>query len=81
MNVWKCFYCNEKGKKTCVNNESKKERYYIYINGIDRIDNTKGYLKDNVVPSCFICNVAKRNLSLDDFQEWAQRLCQNLGTW
>jgi len=46
---------------------------YIY-NGLDRIDNEKGYLLDNVTPCCKICNQAKHALSLDDFLAWCQRL-------
>lgn len=36
-------------------------------NGIDRVDNEIGYTIDNVVSCCKICNIAKNNLSADDF--------------
>ena len=29
--------------------------------GLDRIDNTKGHTKDNVVPCCYACNTARGN--------------------
>ena len=29
--------------------------------GLDRIDNTKGHTKDNVVPCCYTCNTARMN--------------------
>ena len=35
---------------------------------IDRIDNTKGYTKDNYSPCCSICNYMKFTLSLDEFK-------------
>lgn len=41
---------------------------------IDRIDNTKHYTKKNTVPCCKICNYAKSNMSLQEFQEWAIRI-------
>jgi len=35
--------------------------------GLDRIDSNKGYVFENVVPSCFTCNRAKNALSYSDF--------------
>jgi hypothetical protein len=46
---------------------------FIY-NGIDRMDNDKGYTLENVVPCCKVCNRAKRDLPLKDFIEWIQRI-------
>lgn len=46
---------------------------YLY-NGLDRVDSNKGYLKENVVPCCEICNKAKRDLSLCQFKKWINRL-------
>ena len=37
-----------------------------HLNGIDRIDNNKGYMVDNVKSCCFGCNHIKRNYVLDD---------------
>jgi len=42
--------------------------------GIDRVDNNVGYIIDNCVPCCTICNLAKRNLNVDEFQKWAGNL-------
>lgn len=46
---------------------------YVY-NGIDRVDSDKGYTVDNCVPCCAICNRAKYVLSVEEFQEWINRL-------
>jgi hypothetical protein len=35
--------------------------------GLDRVDNTKGYLLDNVVPCCRLCNTIKGVMSLSEF--------------
>lgn len=60
-----CFYCGAK-----FSNEWDGYKY----NGIDRVDNEKGYEENNVVPCCKICNVAKHDLSLRDFILWVRRV-------
>jgi hypothetical protein len=42
-------------------------------NGIDRIDNNKGYAKENCVPCCKHCNYVKGDLSQNDFETWRYR--------
>jgi len=37
-----------------------------HLNGIDRIDNNKGYMMDNVKPCCANCNYMKKNYILED---------------
>jgi len=69
-----CYYCGAK-----PSNIRKAYGYngdYIY-NGIDRIDNTKDYTVDNVVPCCKICNLAKNNLTLQEFKDWIKKLILN----
>jgi hypothetical protein len=67
-----CWYCGSlpSNGKGCLSNCNGE---YIY-NGIDRIDNAKGYTVDNVVPCCFICNRAKRDMSISKFQDWIKKL-------
>lgn len=36
---------------------------------IDIIDNNKGYIVDNIIPCCIVCNRAKGNMSLEEFEE------------
>ena len=42
-------------------------------NGIDRVDNSKGYILENCVPCCKHCNYVKGNLSINDFNTWKER--------
>jgi len=65
-----CHYCGAK-----PNNISRFPRHngdYIY-NGLDRIDNTKGYIIDNVVSCCKKCNRAKGNLTLQEYKNWIKK--------
>lgn len=66
-----CFYCGREPSQT--HKHSKSSDGYIY-NGIDRLDNTRGYSKSNCVPCCDMCNKAKGNRTLKEFVNWANRL-------
>lgn len=46
--------------------KGKNSGFYIY-NGIDRIDSSKGYETNNVVPCCPTCNYMKSDMSVDNF--------------
>lgn len=65
-----CYYCGA-GPSNISRNQSNNGDY-IY-NGLDRMDNSKGYLIDNVVPCCFTCNIAKAGKSISDFLAWIHR--------
>ena len=43
-------------------------------NGIDRVDNARGYVRDNCVPCCGVCNFAKAGRSAEEFIGWAKRV-------
>ena len=38
-------------------------------NGIDRMDNAKGYIMGNIVSCCFKCNQMKGKLTVEEFLE------------
>jgi len=54
-----CTYCGFKGE--------------INQMGLDRVENDIGYINTNVVPCCYKCNMAKRNLSVYEFKEWIKK--------
>jgi hypothetical protein len=60
-----CFYCGSK-----PSNVSKPNKYtngeFLY-NGLDRKDSAVGYETWNVVPCCSRCNLAKRDMNVDEF--------------
>lgn len=61
-----CYYCGD-GPKNETMLYLKSDRDKFKYNGIDRIDNDKGYHIDNVVPCCGDCNRAKRTMTQDEF--------------
>lgn len=69
-----CCYCGAKPSNSV--NGHGNNGIYIY-NGVDRIDSGKGYIMNNVVPCCRICNHAKNNLTLQEFQDWIKRIIKN----
>src|SRR5690348_6121059 len=58
----RCHYCGAPPSNKCRPIHGNW-RY----NGLDRIDNKKGYTLDNVVAACGICNRMKDNISYKDF--------------
>lgn len=66
-----CHYCGTLPSN--VSNQKRCNGAYSY-NGLDRIDNTKGYTIDNVVPCCRMCNIAKNNNTLREFQNWILKI-------
>lgn len=54
-----CFYCDSSPSP---------------VNGIDRVDNTQGYTFLNCVSCCSVCNLAKRELTKDEFLAWIKRV-------
>lgn len=60
-----CFYCNSEPSQK-VDIDSNHGTFYIY-NGIDRMDSSKGYETDNVLPCCKTCNYMKSTLTQDRF--------------
>ncbi len=80
-----CFYCGRPpsnvAKVPTRDTGSKRSESFMY-NGIDRVDNLKGYELDNTVACCIDCNRAKRSLTQEDFLNLVKRIYihQNLGT-
>lgn len=56
-----CFYC---GIEPAENE----------LNGIDRFDNSIGYVLDNCVPCCSDCNYSKRTRTSQEFIDHCQRI-------
>jgi hypothetical protein len=70
-----CFYC---GQEKFTKTQQKNCNGYFESNGVDRIDSNKGYLLDNCVPCCSVCNKMKLDLSVDKFYEHIEKILQHL---
>ena len=66
-----CHYCGVEPSQ--VSRKKDNNGDYIY-NGIDRINNAKGYSIDNVVSCCMWCNRAKSTRTEDEFYTWIKRV-------
>lgn len=65
-----CYYCNS-APSTKVRT---KRGSIVFYNGLDRVDNSKGYTPENVVPCCDICNLGKRTKDFSVFTDWISRV-------
>jgi len=68
-----CYYCGVDAsfRKGIYKNLFKYPRK---AHGVDRIDNSKGYILENCVPCCSICNKAKRTMTVEEFRAWVKRV-------
>jgi hypothetical protein len=57
-----CYYCGEK----------------INGIGIDRIDSNVGYIKKNIVPCCYQCNIIKMDYTYDEFISKIKKIYNHL---
>lgn len=74
----KCYYCNSEPSTIYY----KKQLYGSYVyNGVDRIDNLKGYTIDNAVSCCKYCNWMKskysQNIFLDKIKKIYNHRCKD----
>lgn len=68
MSQCNCYYCGRAPYKKFSKRDTQEyiDNPFIY-NGIDRLDSSKTYLSNNIVPCCRNCNIAKMALSINDF--------------
>lgn len=59
-----CYYCNKSPSNVF---KSKHDNGDYSYSGIDRVDNSKDYEVENVVPCCKECNFIKGQLSYTEF--------------
>ena len=70
-----CHYCGAAPSNEMHNGKDRART--ISYSGIDRIDNTIGYVVGNVVSCCQTCNLAKRGMHPKAFIAWARRVASH----
>lgn len=71
-----CHYCGIVPKTSVSHNYIRCNGDYIY-NGIDRVDNNKGYVEKNVVACCSMCNQMKKAYSQEEFLEQVKKIYEH----
>lgn len=66
----KCHYCGAPPARLITSRGGDSET----VSGIDRVDSTKGYVKENCVPCCTMCNMSKNDHSLEEWNAWLDRI-------
>jgi 5-methylcytosine-specific restriction endonuclease McrA len=69
-----CHYC---GSPPIQDTKRKRTNGNYLYNGVDRIDNKKGYILSNCVPCCGKCNTAKSDMPEQEFIDWVEKLCKH----
>jgi hypothetical protein len=69
-----CTYCGIQPLQKFKGDWGKSYNGLFYYNGIDRKDNTVGYLPENCVSCCKICNRSKHSLPQEEFEGWIGRV-------
>lgn len=71
-----CYYCGD--VETNTGWATRKNGLAFMYNGIDRLDNSRGYTADNVVACCFIHNRAKGERSPEEFVQDCLKVVQHV---
>lgn len=75
-----CYYCGTEPFNYVKRRYKYETDKGLPFNGIDRLDNTLGYISGNCVPCCKICNAAKSDLSLEEFKKWIKKISTHIET-
>lgn len=67
-----CHYCGNEPEWKIKSIKTPNGEYLH--NGIDRLDNNKGYYKENCVPCCHACNWSKLDRSKEEFVQWIKQV-------
>lgn len=67
-----CFYCDSLPLRVATPKSYRAPEGLV--NGVDRVNNRRGYWTDNCVPCCTRCNSAKSDSTLEEFAAYMQHI-------
>ncbi len=73
-----CFYCGKQPEELQSLKRYNRTNKPILVNGVDRINSSLGYSKENCVPCCTMCNRMKLDYSLSDFYNHVSRIYNHI---
>ena len=75
-----CFYCGDVDERIFFDSPKRIDfdGYHVKINGIDRINSNLGYLKENSVSCCKMCNSMKSDYPQEHFLSHVSYVFNNL---
>lgn len=71
-----CHYCGAEPSSIKISQSGRGDPFVR--NGIDRVNNARGYVDGNVVTCCSTCNYAKRDMEYGEFIAWIRRAAKHL---
>jgi hypothetical protein len=69
-----CHYCG--CAPSAIHRGAGRSSGEFVYNGLDRVNNSVGYIPCNAVPCCSVCNHAKKDMPYEDFIAWIVRLAR-----
>lgn len=71
-----CYLCGSPPSGVYIHNYKRPEYVNnpLVYNGLDRLDNSKGYVVSNLSTCCGNCNMAKKKLSISEFLEHIKKV-------
>lgn len=69
-----CHYCGKPPELLSFSARTWDNRSQYIYNTIDRINSNIGYFKENCVPSCKQCNIAKASMSTEEYISFIKRV-------
>lgn len=73
-----CFYCGDAPETKNHGYIRKYQKEVYQANGIDRVNPNIGYVNDNCVPCCHVCNFMKTNKTQEDFINKVLKIAKNI---
>jgi hypothetical protein len=71
---WNRYYKRDGERKGISTSDEWADQQWILINGIDRVDNSKGYIIENCVSCCSLCNAMKKDNTKDVFLDHVEKI-------